>query len=142
MKKKIGEIYNKPIVVGNKNEITKNEVHIDNLGGSTSGEGGGSASSWRYYDYTKCSTEQLSNTLYFFGMMVKIAYTGRIEIFGSLRIRNDFDEILAFAVDASQYLMQGSEKRLVSDFISMIEQEFGKLPEITEEEFYNLDVPE
>lgn len=36
MKKKIGEIYNKPIVVGNKNEITKNEIHVDEL--FTSGE--------------------------------------------------------------------------------------------------------
>lgn len=31
MKKKIGEIYNKPIVVGNKNEINKNEIHVDEL---------------------------------------------------------------------------------------------------------------
>lgn len=31
MKKKIGEIYNKPIVVGNKNEITKNEIHVNEL---------------------------------------------------------------------------------------------------------------
>lgn len=31
MKKKIGEIYNIPVVIGNKNEVTKNEVHIDEL---------------------------------------------------------------------------------------------------------------
>ena len=33
MKTRIGEIYNKPIVIGNKNEVTKNEVHIDELRG-------------------------------------------------------------------------------------------------------------
>jgi hypothetical protein len=39
MKKKIGELYNKPIIIGNKNEVTKNEVHIDELsGGNTGGE--------------------------------------------------------------------------------------------------------
>jgi hypothetical protein len=38
MKKKIGELYNKPIVIGNKNEVTKNEVHIDELS-SNSEEG-------------------------------------------------------------------------------------------------------
>ena len=47
MKKKIGEIYNKPIVIGNKNEVTKNEVHISNL--NVQGEGGGSASNMKYY---------------------------------------------------------------------------------------------
>jgi hypothetical protein len=43
MKKKIGEIYNKPIVVGNKNEVTKNEIHVGELvasGESGSGESG------------------------------------------------------------------------------------------------------
>jgi hypothetical protein len=38
MKKKIGEIYNKPIVVGNKNEVTKNEIHKSELEGK-GGEG-------------------------------------------------------------------------------------------------------
>lgn len=33
MKKKIGEIYNKPIVIGNKNKVTDNEIHISELGG-------------------------------------------------------------------------------------------------------------
>lgn len=53
MKKKIGEIYNKPIVVGNKNEITKNEIHIDELsGGNASGE------EMIYFDAQKLSIMQ------------------------------------------------------------------------------------
>jgi hypothetical protein len=40
MKKKIGELYNKPIVIGNKNEVTKNEVHVDELSNVQSGGGG------------------------------------------------------------------------------------------------------
>ena len=39
MKKKIGEIYDKPIVIGNKNEVTKNEVHVDQLGGESFDDG-------------------------------------------------------------------------------------------------------
>lgn len=36
MKKKIGEIYNKPIVTGDKNLVTKNEIHESTLkGGGT-----------------------------------------------------------------------------------------------------------
>lgn len=40
-KKKIGEIYNKPIVIGDKNLMNSNEIHIDDLkgsGGDSSGD--------------------------------------------------------------------------------------------------------
>lgn len=33
MKKKVGELYDKPIVVGNPNDITKNEILLKNDGG-------------------------------------------------------------------------------------------------------------
>lgn len=33
MKKKVGELYDKPIVIGNPNEFTKNEIALDELGG-------------------------------------------------------------------------------------------------------------
>lgn len=33
-KKKIGEIYDKPIVIGDKNLVTENEIHVDELGRS------------------------------------------------------------------------------------------------------------
>ena len=39
MKRKIGELYNKPIVIGDKNEVTSNEIHINSL--KSSNEGGG-----------------------------------------------------------------------------------------------------
>lgn len=35
MKRKIGEIYNKPIVIGDKNLMTKNEVHKDEISGGS-----------------------------------------------------------------------------------------------------------
>lgn len=45
MKKKIGELYNKPVVIGNLNEVTKNEVHISTLNASSSSNG----SAMKYY---------------------------------------------------------------------------------------------
>lgn len=33
MKSKVGGLYHKPIVIGNKNEVTDNEIHISELGG-------------------------------------------------------------------------------------------------------------
>lgn len=42
MKRKIGEIYNKPVVIGDKNLVTRNEIHESELNAST---GGGDAPS-------------------------------------------------------------------------------------------------
>lgn len=42
MKKKIGEIYNIPIIIGDKNLKTKSEIHVDELSNVVgNGEGGG-----------------------------------------------------------------------------------------------------
>lgn len=63
MKKKIGEIYNKPIVVGNKNKITKNEIHVDEISNVKQNEEGGEQNKMRYFslrapsfDAVYCST--------------------------------------------------------------------------------------
>lgn len=53
MKKKIGEIYNKPIVTGDKNLVTKNEIHESSLGGGNSG------SSDVEYFYYRLNTESV-----------------------------------------------------------------------------------
>ena len=42
MKKKIGEIYNKPIVIGDKNLVTKNEIHESTLKGGGTVDSGSS----------------------------------------------------------------------------------------------------
>lgn len=39
MKKKVGELYDKPIVVGNPNEFTKNEIALSKLGGGSFDDG-------------------------------------------------------------------------------------------------------
>lgn len=51
MKKKIGEIYNKPIVTGDKNLVTKNEIHESTL------KGGGTV------DSGSCDVEYYSTNL-------------------------------------------------------------------------------
>lgn len=48
MKKKIGEIYNKPIVTGDKNLVTKNEIHESTLKGGTIDSG---SSDVEYYKF-------------------------------------------------------------------------------------------
>lgn len=39
MKKKIGELYNRPVVIGDRNLVTKNETHISELQENNEGEG-------------------------------------------------------------------------------------------------------
>lgn len=39
MKKKVGELYDKPIVIGNPNEFTKNEIALSDLGGDSFDDG-------------------------------------------------------------------------------------------------------
>lgn len=39
MKKKVGELYDKPIVIGNPNEFTKNEIPLNDLGGDSFDDG-------------------------------------------------------------------------------------------------------
>lgn len=39
MKKKVGELYDKPIVIGNPNEFTKNEIALSDLGGGSFDDG-------------------------------------------------------------------------------------------------------
>lgn len=38
MKSKVGELYRKSIVIGNKNEVTDNEIHISELGGENNNQ--------------------------------------------------------------------------------------------------------
>ena len=52
MKRKVGEIYNIPIVIGDKNLKTKNEIHVDELSNMQNGEGGGGAiAKYAYFSY-------------------------------------------------------------------------------------------
>jgi hypothetical protein len=53
MKKKIGEIYNKPIVTGDKNLVTKNEIHESQLSGGEGSNNNTSKLGYYYYDITK-----------------------------------------------------------------------------------------
>ena len=50
-KRKIGEIYNKPIVEGDKNLVTNNEIHKSELSGGSGGGSGESAASDIYIEY-------------------------------------------------------------------------------------------
>lgn len=57
MKKRIGNLRGKPIIEGDKNLMTANELHIDSLGKSDN-EGGGSVRTW-YYKWSDQASQEL-----------------------------------------------------------------------------------
>lgn len=150
MKKKIGEIYNKPIVVGNKNEVTKNEVHVDEITNVQTGGGGSGGSDWHYYDYAVVEN-MLGNLPTALGGYMLIAKENNL-IKAPYQV---MDIPQAFAVDfnakVTVEVFIPEENRVETRLGTILEalQEIEKwqdsnnslsdIPEITEEEFYNLD---
>lgn len=57
MKKKIGEIYNKPIVTGDKNLVTKNEIHESTLKGGGTVDSGSSDVEYFKIDWNVASSD-------------------------------------------------------------------------------------
>ena len=87
MKKKIGEIYNKPIVTGDKNLVTKNEIHESSLGGSS---GSSDVEYWKVNDYDKLNLNDRI-IIYTTGSMFKvIGVEGDMCIAGALIAIEEF----------------------------------------------------
>lgn len=59
MKKKIGEIYNKPIVIGDKNLVTKNEIHKDDLSAGSGDAPSGGGDTMKYYNTESVEKAQM-----------------------------------------------------------------------------------
>lgn len=84
MKRRIGQIYNKPIVIGDKNLVTKNEVHESTLKG-------GSADANKKYGYYLINKNYLTTIVgyniedvYSFLMMEIFRFFNKVEINGGV----------------------------------------------------------
>lgn len=151
-KRKIGEINRKPIVIGDPNLISKNEVNVDNL---SSGEGGGSISNIKYFKHN--GAEMGKSMVVEMGVMAgqTIKWKDTDDT-----IRFEHGNSLARNVDATS--LKTSQRYIGALAISLIdapiniyinsawmEQNFveyisdvvkaGYLIEITKEEFYSLN---
>ena len=129
MKKKIGEIYNKPIVVGNKNEVTKNEIHVGELQG-------GEKRNFKYYRIAE-------------------EYRGYVVYASEIKINGEIMQpcyVFVSEDDPTSVLIKAEEAKFDPDvFVSYDVEEkttvnelltgfinAGLFTEITEEEFYTL----
>lgn len=137
MKTKIGEIYNKPIVKGDINLVTKNEIHIDELGGG---------STERYFDISKLSLETKQGvTSYTYLCKVKdvsnyIMATPYLYTAPEDNIDTRFSKICAVMLLPKYkilYSNAGDSDYLIELVIPSLLEAGAK--EITKEEFFNLN---
>lgn len=141
MKKKVGELYDKPIVVGNPNEFTKNEIPLKTL---TNSEGG---SQMLYFDATNLYS-MFTNTVLDAAQLFKTyrdsGTANRTEInFYVTSAPDTKTTAVGFCTICRTPKTVGGEVKLVNP-IEFLISAYGSLTtlglkQITEEEFYNLN---
>lgn len=136
MKKKIGEIYHTPIIIGNKNLKTKNEIHVDELGG-------GSAS-YKYIDVSEENSTRKENLLMVSSLVRfstdtndAIATVGGI-LGSGLPFNSLLEKASAVVIDLNSRQTYRGEIKTQAEIIALNNIDIYSLKEITEEEFYTI----
>jgi hypothetical protein len=141
MKKKVGELYDKPIVIGNPNEFTKNEIPLKTL---TNSEGG---SQMLYFDITNLYdlfTSTVLGSAQLFKTYRNSGTANRTEIrFHEVTQSAYTTTAVGFCTTCRIPRTVGGEVKLVNPIEYLI-SEYGSLDtlaglkQITEEEFYTI----
>jgi hypothetical protein len=134
MKKKIGEIYNIPIVIGDKNLKTKNEIHIDELNNTQSGRG----SAMEYLDITNIDTAIKAEVI---SISYMLKYNlGVYPVAYLLAMGGSISQLAPVVTAVAIYPEARIETEGLSGTIGdLFARALGDVPRITEEEFYNLN---
>lgn len=141
MKKKIGELYDKPIVIGNPNEFTKDEIPLKTL---TNSEGG---SQMLYFDVANLYdmfTSTVLNSAQLFKTFNKAASVNPTQInFYQTKTTDVKTTAIGFCTACFIPKTIKGEVKLVNPIEFLIDT-YGSLTsiglkQITEEEFYNLN---
>ena len=147
MKKKIGEIYNKPIVIGDKNLVTKNEIHESALIGSSSSN----EEAFEYLDVRSLDDVTklilVSGALAFNGSMTMgdnvVKMVSPFGSFGIMGTTIDLSELKFIAIDFGFKIVSTDRIQSIKDIFieqyNYTEEELAAIPRITKEEFYDLN---
>lgn len=149
-KRKIGEIYNKPIVEGDKNLLTKNEIHKNELSGGSSGGSG-----IRNVEYLDLTADPNSITMIElmggFISAARINFNGKEITSGGLIIgiqaADQLDNLKAICIDKDLKFTRFSNDLVTlhtyetwtKDFTPEIWDLYNSIPRMTEEEFYKIN---
>ena len=145
MKKKIGEIYNKPIVIGDKNLVTKNEIHESNLIGSSS-------SNEEAFEYLDVSNENVygidvlaiaaleckgvSDAISIVAPVINVQPFVEAVGITITQLKVDFNTLIVMNQEGT-ITKQTALEMLLSKGIT--QDKLAAIPRITKEEFYNLN---
>lgn len=127
MKKKVGELYDKPIVIGNPNEFTKNEIALSELGEASN------ILSLEYYIPIKQDTEtkNLIDSFYDGGFFC---------IIDNNLVKGIFSQCVGFAI--SPKIMQNKTYNLKEWYINKCSSQgknfYDYFKQITESQFLSL----
>lgn len=144
MKKKVGELYDKPIVIGNPNEFTKNEIALSELGGSNGG-----SNNIKYYNLP--NDAGIKQMMPAYSTLVKLGSGDQKAIYSvgqilgmamgeDASISESAEMFIACAVDFDGVVCLTNEGvTKISDFFTPEGAANANLVEITKEEFYNLN---
>lgn len=134
-KKKIGELYGKPIVIGNKNKVKKTEIHYEDLKSSEK------------YLYCEVNNEAASNyALYSTKLKKENVISPVFALFaGAPSLEEMYEmlkELIPFQLEFPEIIFLGasngeSESMNAKEFLSDLEKE-GYVTKITKEQFYTL----
>lgn len=134
MKRKIGEIYNKPIVEGNKNLVTKNEVHKSELIDVPQSGGG---STMEYLDLTNIDTAIKAEVISF-SYLLKYSL-GVYPVSYLLAMGGSLSQFAPAVTAVAIYPAARVEAEGLSGTIGdLFAKALGDVPRLTEEEFYTL----
>lgn len=153
MKKKIGEIYNKPIVTGDKNLVTKNEIHESTLKGGGTVDSGSSDVEYYNTDIEKLNLLGNNGILLLMSFsLFKYTYKPVGEgtekhIFGGWKFYNDMIEsnstVWLHGIAFSKINTNGLEANTLKDMIIAGDMDISLFDSvftpITKEEFYDLN---
>lgn len=144
MKKKVGELYDKPIVVGNPNEFNKNEIALSELSGSNGG-----SNNIKYYNLPNDAEIKLTMPTY--STLVKLGSGDQKAIYSvgqilgmamgeDASISESAEMFIACAVDPDGIVYITNEGVVkMEDFLDPENIASIGLVEITKEEFFNLN---
>lgn len=155
MKRKVGELFNKPIVQGNENVLSSNEILVEQKGNTfslkervngeikeVSGGGGVDSSSKNFIQYFKVSkgwNKAFSARMY--GVILKAQeHNGNLGIYPTSMTNNTIESsIVAYGIMPNLPISTTSTSaKNLKEYLDNIAPYLFTQTEITEEEFYTL----
>ena len=138
MKQKAKIYKGKRIVIGDKNLVTKNEIHVNDIPQEGGESGGGDTSSWKFLDLTNLGDE--ASYYIEIAMMAKYQDTHGTHISFPLALGETENKLLAIAWDEMFEITTVDGKMLYKDVVAQLLPSLlqSGAKEISKEEFYNI----